>query len=166
MKKNVCEWRNARADHDGGQREAWGVRDKPWQWSVTTIFFNWPTTQPHNHIGSSTSFIQPHLIIHIREGLKEKIFPPKLGGIFFCDQLHCIECRRGYVRASGKVAEGGGDVHSRWNRNSTPGQSPPQEVGCERPGQQPPIPPVLTSVSSTTVPMTTRSNDISEYLST
>ena len=36
----------------------------------------------------------------------------------------------------------------------------------ERPGQPRPIPLVLTSVSSTTVSMTTRSNYISEYLGT
>ena len=39
-------------------------------------------------------------------------------------------------------------------------------IQAEYTGQQPPIPPVLTSVSSTTVPMTTRSNDISEYSGT
>ena len=30
-------------DHDGGQTQAWGVRDKPWQRSVTTVFFKSPT---------------------------------------------------------------------------------------------------------------------------
>ena len=90
--------------------------------------------------------------------------------IFFCDELHCIECWRGYVGASGKVAEqraatnivGGtatadtGSIASTGSRMWMKGLV----------GQPRPIPLVLTSVSSTTVPMTTRSNYVCEYLGT